>query len=324
MNLVINTLVHLIVEKIVRIHLFPLFREMDQSVFVGIDLGGTSIKYAAVSNGTPLWTDTVPTNARDSRDQLIERLAQCTSTIQSKGYEVTATGIGTPGLVDVTTGFVKGGAYNLPDWENLPLGEMISKKNKLPVFVDNDANLMGLGEYSQQNLGDNVIFITLGTGIGGAIIINGQLYRGSKYAGAELGCIPIDVNGKEGFWEDFASTTALVEAFKLKSGIDVNGRTLIEKYIEGNEIAKFVIDENTRLLGKGIAAYINIFNPDHIIIGGGISEAPSYIDLIRTYAFQFAMEDCKEGVKISAAKLGNKAGYLGAARFAEIELLKTL
>lgn len=299
---------------------------MIKSAFVGIDVGGTSIKYAAVSNGTVLWMDTIPTNATDSRDKVIDRIAQCADTVRSNGYEVTAIGIGTPGLVDVTTGFVKGGAYNLPDWENLPLGELIAKQTGLPVFVDNDANLMGLGEFSEQEHGNNVIFITLGTGIGGAIIINGQLFRGSKYAGAELGCILLDVDGKEGFWEDFASTTALIESYNLKSGskIGIDGKGLIEKYLEGDEVAQLVIDENTRLLGKGIATYINVFNPDHIIIGGGISEAPSYIDLIRTYAYQYAMEDCKEGVEICAARLGNKAGFLGAARFAELELMKTL
>jgi len=297
------------------------------TVFIGIDIGGTSIKYAAVANGEILWSDTKPTNASLSRDELISNIHDCVNKIQSLKYDIKAVGIGTPGLVDVNTGFVKGGAFNLPDWENLPLGQIMKDKTGLPVFVDNDANLMGLGEYSQQsNLGKNVIFITIGTGIGGAIIINGELYRGSNFAGGELGCIPMKIDGIEGFWEDFASTTAMVKSYKDKKGDasgEIDGKYILEQYSIGEPLAKEIVEQNTQLLGQGIAAYINIFNPDNIIIGGGISEAGDvYIDKIRYNAFKYAMKDCKEGVNISAAKLGNKAGFLGAVRFAELELSK--
>ncbi len=296
-------------------------------VYVGIDLGGTSIKYAAVENNNILWSDTKPTNASFSRDQLIENIYSCVTKIQSMDYEVKAVGIGTPGLVDVDSGFVKGGAFNLPDWEDLPLGDIMKEKTGLPVFVDNDANLMGLGEYSQRpELGKNAIFITIGTGIGGAIIINGELFRGSKFAGSELGCIPMEIDGVEGFWEDFASTSAMVKNYQKVIGNDateINGKYLIEHFNQGESYATEIVENNTRLLGRGIAAYINIFNPDSIIIGGGISEAGGeYIEKIKSYAFHYAMNDCKEGVQISAAKLGNKAGFLGAVQLAKLELEK--
>jgi len=300
---------------------------MKESAYVGIDLGGTSIKYAVVEDKNILWSDTKPTNASYSRDELIDNIHSCVTKIQSLDYAVKAVGIGTPGLVDVDSGFVKGGAYNLPDWEDLPLGDIMKKKTGLPVFVDNDANLMGLGEYSQRSeLGKNVIFITIGTGIGGAIIINGELFRGSKFAGSELGCIPMEVNGVEGFWEDFASTSAMVKNYQKlidNSSNEINGKYLMEKFEQGDADAMEIVENNTRLLGQGIGAYINIFNPDYIIIGGGISEAGGmYIDKIKSYAFNYAMDDCKEGVQISAAKLGNKAGFLGAVELAKLELEK--
>ncbi len=300
---------------------------MKKSAYVGIDLGGTSIKYAVVEDKNILWSDTKPTNASYSRDELIDNIHSCVTKIQSLDYAVKAVGIGTPGLVDVDSGFVKGGAYNLPDWEDLPLGDIMKKKTGLPVFVDNDANLMGLGEYSQRSeLGKNVIFITIGTGIGGAIIINGELFRGSKFAGSELGCIPMEVNGVEGFWEDFASTSAMVKNYQKlidNSSNEINGKYLMEKFEQGDADAMEIVENNTRLLGQGIGAYINIFNPDYIIIGGGISEAGGmYIDKIKSYAFNYAMDDCKEGVQISAAKLGNKAGFLGAVELAKLELEK--
>ena len=166
-----------------------------------------------------------------------------------------------------------------------------------------------------------MIFLTIGTGIGGAIIVNGELYRGHRFAGSELGCIPIENKNEEGYWEDFASTAAMVNSYKSKAGDEnndrINGEYIIEKYKMGEGNAVEVVNENARLIGKGVAAYINIFNPECIVIGGGVSEAGEiYIDKIRTQAMKYAMDDCKEGVKILAASLGNKAGFLGASYFA--------
>ncbi|MDH5380376.1 MAG: ROK family protein [Cyclobacteriaceae bacterium] len=304
---------------------------MHKQLAIGIDLGGTHIKYALVSKeGDVLWEGKKPTEAEKGRESMIQRLAECVMDAKESAKtigEVACVGIGTSGLVDIERGFVMGGAPNLPDWENLPLADLISDRVELPVYVDNDANLMGLGEYifGLKGQGKNLIFLTIGTGIGGAMIINGDLYRGSRYAGAELGCMPMILNGETWYWEEFASTAVMVSQYesklKEKPGYPVDGKFIVEAYLKDEPLAVEVMDEHFRLVGMGVAGLINIFNPENIVIGGGISEAGKfYIDKIAAAAEKHAMEDCYRGVEISAAQLGNKAGFLGAAYFALSQL----
>lgn len=292
---------------------------------IGIDLGGTNIKYALVAEGGEIrWSAECPTQADQPRDQLIERLATCIRECQQEAgdMKVQAVGIGTSGLVNIETGVVLGGAPNLPDWHDLPLGQMLKDRTSLPIYVDNDANLMGLGEYvfGLNKEGQNMLMLTIGTGIGGAIIINGALYRGANYAGAELGCLPWTLEEKSGYWEDFASTSALVRNYRNAVEINpanANGRLIVEKYQQRDPIAMEVMQAHFSILGQGIGGLVNIFNPEHVIIGGGISEAgPFYITEIENKCQQYALPDCLRGVTFSAARLGNKAGFMGAAYFA--------
>ena len=304
---------------------------MSEKLAIGVDIGGTHIKYALVSKqGEVLWHNEIPTAAEQSRSDLINSIAQCILEAKSQAEHrgvIYGVGIGTSGLVNIDQGLVMGGAPNLPDWNNLPLSNMLQEKVDLPVFVDNDANLMGLGEYifGLKSEGENLIFLTIGTGIGGAIIINKQLYRGYRNAGAELGCIPMTYEGETGYWEDFASTGALVDQYLDKSGSKkqqgINGRYIVDAFHKGEELAVEAINEHTRLIGMGVAGLINIFNPENVVIGGGISEAGDfYIDKIRDNTNLYAMEDCLNGVVISKAQLGNKAGFLGAAHFVFTQL----
>ena len=306
---------------------------MSEQLAIGVDLGGTSIKYAVVNgSGKVIWENKKPTDAGQTRTSLIESIAGCINEARSftdKFGQVLCVGIGTSGLVDIEQGLVMGGAPNLPDWEDLPLASIISEMVDLPVFVDNDANLMGLGEYAfgLNGEGENLIFLTIGTGIGGAMVINGELYRGFRYAGGELGCIPMNYEGESGYWENFASTAAMVSQYESelqqKTDTPIDGKFIVEEFLRGENLANKVMHEHTHLLGMGIAGIINIFNPEHIVIGGGISEAGDfYINQIIASAKQHAMKDCYEGVKISAAQLGNKAGFLGAGYFALSQLNK--
>ena len=300
---------------------------MTEKLAIGVDLGGTSIKYAVVSNlGKVMWEQMRPTDAGQSRTEVIENIADCIKEAKSFAEnfgKVHSVGVGTSGLVDIEKGLVMGGAPNLPDWENLPLASILTKMIDLPVFVDNDANLMGLGEYiyGLKGQGKNLIFLTIGTGIGGAIIINGELYRGFRNAGAELGCIPMNYQGKSGYWEDFASTGAMVSHYMERSGpaagFKINGKYIVDEFQKGQKLANEIINEHTNLVGTGVAGLINIFNPENVVIGGGISEAGEfYVNKVRAAAKQHALHDCYVGVEISVAKLGNKAGFLGAGYFA--------
>lgn len=290
---------------------------------IAIDIGGTAVKYGLTDyRGAIIWDDVVPT-PNTSKDALIDTLLECIRKARASANDQTpiCIGIGTPGMVDVERGYVLGSAFQLPGWENLPLTDIITRETGLPAWADNDANLMALGEFTfgKGKKGKNVLFFTLGTGIGGAVFINGELYRGSKGAGGELGCFPMQFEGKDGYWEDFASMKALTERYKQRTGSEepYSAKLIFEKSALGDEMATAVISENARLVGRGIAGYINIFNPDTIIIGGGVSDnQPQYLTRVKEVALTFALKECAEGLEMIAAGLGNKAGFVGAGYFA--------
>jgi len=303
---------------------------------IGIDLGGTCIKYALISaQGDILFSDEAPTEAKTSRDTVLQRILAAidkTLTVASQlELQVTCVGLGSPGTVDIEAGQVKSGANNITGWHGFPLREHLVKRINLPVYIDNDANLIAVGEsvygIAQEKMSSLVV--TLGTGIGGAILMEGKLLRGTNNASAEFGCMALPFHNAQQeldvvSWESLASAKALVARFQQLSELDsvfyqqeVNGRFLFAEFHNGNKYATKAIDENARWLGVGIASLINIFNPDQVVIGGGISEAGEfYIEKIRQQVFKVAEVDCSANVEIVAAALGNKAGVLGAAYMA--------
>jgi glucokinase len=234
--------------------------------------------------------------------------------------------LGSPGIVD--GGIVHGGADNLNRWENIDLSGIYSSEFGLPVLVDNDANVMGLGEavYGAAKGCTDVIFLTVGTGIGGAIVMNGQLYGGYKNRGTEMGHVTIDHKGiacncgGRGCLEAYASTSALISQYAKRSGKNeenINGHYIVEKFLDGEAAAVECMQEHTDYLGHAIAGFMNTFAPQKVmkvIIGGGISEAGQfYIDMIKKSAFSYVMPDCSKFTDIVGATLGNSAGCLGAA-----------
>ena len=295
---------------------------------VGIDLGGTFVKYALVSNsGEILFDGMLPVSGESTREDILEAIKFSIQTVTEKAAEkllkLDGIGIGSPGIV--YNGVVLGGADNLDRWRDINLAEMYSKIFDLPVFVDNDANVMGLGEVAFGAAKDctDVVFITVGTGIGGAIVVNGQLYGGSKNRGAELGHVTINHKGLpcncggRGCLEAYASTAALIQQYATKTGKnaeEIDGYYIIGKYKEKEFEAVECIQEHTDYLGHGIAGFINIFAPQKVVIGGGISQAGQfYIDMIKEAAMKYAMPDCSTNTEVVAATQGNHAGCLGAA-----------
>ena len=295
---------------------------------IGIDLGGTFVKYALVSQlGDILFNGKLPVGCdatrEDTLDAIQESIQHVVDEAAKKGIELKGIGIGSPGVIE--NGVVLGGADNLDRWENIDLATIYYEKFGMPVFADNDANVMGLGETAFGAAKDcsDVIFITVGTGIGGAIVINGQLYGGYKNRGAELGHLTIQHDGipcscgGRGCLEAYASTSALIQQYADKTGKDVkeiNGHYIIEKFKENESEAIACLKDHTDYLGHGIAGFINTFAPQKVVIGGGISEAGQfYIDMIKESAFKYAMPDCSTNTDIVAASLGNNAGCLGAA-----------
>lgn len=301
-------------------------------VAIGIDLGGTNIKYALVSEkGEVIREANKPTGVEKGRSHIVDSLKECIIELNelatSEGFDVVGAGIGTPGIID--NGLVLGGAENLPDWESLPLGGILSKDLNFPVFVDNDANLMGLGEVRFGAKGDfkDVVFITVGTGVGGAMVLDGKLYGGHRNRGAELGHIIVNPEGEKcscgqvGCLEAHASVTALIRDYKelLSNGkkntdAKIDGRFIVEKYHKKEKQAVAAMDKHFEYLANGIAGFINIFSPQLVVVGGGIADAGDfYIKEVEKRAIKKAMKETRIFTKICKAQLGNQAGFFGAA-----------
>ena len=308
---------------------------------IGVDLGGTNIAAGIVNNeGTILFRNSIPTGAHRPADEIIADMAAlCHGLLKEAGIsidEIEAVGIASPGVANHDTGVVEY-ANNLP-FRNFPLAETFKKGFPVPkVTIENDANAAAWGEakVGAAKGSKSSIMITLGTGVGGGIIIGDTIYSGFNYAGAELGHIVIVCDGKpcscgrKGCWEAYSSATALVRMTEEKiaecraTGRDslmlkaekVSGRTACDAMRAGDAAAKEVYDKYVKYLACGITTIINIFQPEVISLGGGVSnEGQSLIDAILPTVRKeqygggiVAMTD------IRIAKLGNDAGIIGAA-----------
>ena len=304
---------------------------------IGIDLGGTAIKYGLVStNGQLIFESQLPTQADCGAETVLQNIIKAVSAVQDKCYELriipAGIGIGTPGIVDKTNRIVMGGADNIVGWINVNIADKVEETCKLPTFINNDANLMGLGEQAYGAAKDcsDVLFLTVGTGIGGAIIIDGKLFGGYENRGTELGHIPLFFDGipcscgSVGCLETYASTSALIQQFNDKCnklntsfGNEITGKLISEFYHHNNSIAVECLTNHWAYLGRGIAGLVNIFSPQKVVIGGGISESGDfYLKNLEKEFRKYVMPDCAVNTQLCLAQLGNKAGILGAAQFA--------
>jgi glucokinase len=304
---------------------------------IGIDLGGTAIKYGLVSaEGELVFENQLPTQADYGAETVILNIVQAVKTVQNKARELkfsaVGIGVGTPGIVDKTNRIVLGGADNIVGWINVNIADKVEEACKLTTFINNDANLMGLGEQAYGAAKDcsDVLFLTVGTGIGGAIIIDGKLFGGYNNRGTELGHIPLFMDGIScscgsiGCLEAYASTSALIQQFNDKCnklntsfGNEITGKLISEFYHHNNSIAVECLTNHWSYLGRGIAGLVNIFSPQKVVIGGGISESGAfYLKNLDKEFRKYVMPDCAVNTQLCLAQLGNKAGILGASKYA--------
>ena len=309
------------------------------SYAIGIDLGGTQIKYGLVDDrgGIVAASMCATGSQRDGRpSRVMENLNMAVAAMldvaRAKGCVVEGIGVGAPGIIDGDLVLACGG--NLPEMEGVALGPKMAETFGMRVMVNNDANCMGLAEAkwgTARALGD-VVFLTVGTGVGGALILDGRLYGGYRNRGTELGHIHVARGersctcGAIGCLEAQASVTALVEDYKRlvdrgstqdegtgdTAGVD--GKEIVRRYLARESAAVRALQLHFDYLASGVASLINIFAPQKLIIGGGISESGDfYISEIRERAMKLAMKETSEYTVIEAARLGNNAGFLGAA-----------
>jgi glucokinase len=310
----------------------------EQEFFIGIDFGGTFVKYALFSGNdrSLMFRDKTSSKADQSQEVIFGVLYDIIDELQDKaqqnGGKVVAIGMGSPGAIDFNQGKLIGSTPNIPDFTNADIRGKLKDRFDLPVWVDNDANLMALAE-SREGAAKgaaNVIALTLGTGIGGGIIIDSQVYRGSFFAGAEIGHMTINLEGPpcncggKGCIERYASATAMVHNYRtklqghaLKIPEHINTIMIFDQAEKGQQEAIDTINETCRYLGAALANLVNIFNPEFIVLGGGVSQAgPPFLEQISSELHRIAMPASAQDVKIVQAHLGNDAGIIGAMRLA--------
>ena len=313
-------------------------------MYIGIDLGGTNIAIGIVDdNGKIVAMDSTPTLAQRGYKEIIKDMASLSKKIMVDNNisedEIKGVGIGCPGTVDSKTGTVL--FSNNIRMENVPLAEEFKQYFDVNVRIMNDADAAAYGEYAVNgNDVDSFIFITLGTGVGGGIIINKKVYNGFNSAGGELGHITLVHDGVPcncgniGCWEAYASVTALIRQTKeameknpeslmhkyLGNDGNVNGRTAFDAAKAGDEVALNVVKQYREYVASGLVSIINIFQPEKLVVGGGISKEGDYlIKPIVEYCYEREYNKYGKKTQISVATLFNDAGIIGAALFSKEE-----
>jgi len=294
---------------------------------VGVDVGGTNIKLGLVHpQGHVITRSHFPTKPfSSSKSKLIEVLAQEIKKIllsqNIKSKNVAGVGVGLPGLINYDKGIVRF-LPNIPGWKNVPLKSILEKKLGLPVFVDNDVKLITLAEwkYGAARGVENLICLTLGTGVGSGLILNNRLYRGVCNAAGELGHVPLNEEGPAcncggfGCFETYVGNKPLFAlASQMMNEPDMTTQKMFALANNGNEKAlKFWHTAATRI-GNGLVGIVNLLNPQLIVIGGGVSNNEKYLfPTIKAVIKRRAMDLQGSVVKIKRAKFGDDAGIIGA------------
>lgn len=301
---------------------------------VGIDLGGTKISGAlATLEGKIILKDIMATNAHEGEEAVLKRIIALIDKIMDSGKvhieEIRAIGIGSPGPLNAKTGTIIE-TPNLP-FKNFNLTGPIAKKFQIPVYLDNDANVAALGEYV---LGagkgtENMIYITVSTGVGGGAILNGKIYRGSNSNALEVGHTTVEPKGYRcncgnyGCVEAMASGTAIAKRAEeaIERGLDttltrydkVTAYEVFQEAKTGDKVAQDVLNSCLNYLGICVANVINSFDPDMVVIGGGVSKGGKIVfHKVKEVVNERCMKAMAENCSIVPAKLGVDAGVIGA------------
>ena len=305
---------------------------------IGIDLGGTNIAAGVVGSDFEIAAKTsVPTaRPRPCRDICADMAATALEAVKLAGLsidDIESVGVGAPGVVNSAEGIIEY-SCNL-DFYNEPVAEYVSERLGKPVYLENDANAAAYGEFIAGSAKGthNAVCITLGTGVGGGIIINDRIYSGFNFAGAEIGHTVIEVGGAEcscgrrGCFEAYSSATGLIRMTKEAMGAHpeskmhemmgdhISGRLAFNAMREGDAAAKEVVDKYIKYLAAGIANTINVFQPEVLCIGGGVCNEGDalMVPLREAVANEVYSKRSAKNTKLVRAALGNEAGIIGAA-----------
>lgn len=316
---------------------------MNEAETIGVDLGGTKIQVGVLAGVETLWESRETSRGQD-QDELVELLVREVNAARAARPDAAAVGLGIPATINQERG-VAIAAVNLPLLD-LPVRDVVSERVGLPVFLDNDGNVAALAEYryGAARGKSTMVMLTIGTGIGGGLILGGEIFRGATGAGAELGHVVIQADGppcqgncpNHGCVEALASGTALGREGRAAAesapdsalgklhaeGAEIDGLAVTEAALGGDETAIGVFDLIGSRLGVACASFANIFEPEAIVVGGGVIKAGDLLlnparEEVRTRAL-----DPMNQTPILEATLGNDAGMIGAAALARTELEK--
>jgi len=315
---------------------------------VGVDLGGTKILSGVFDHSLEcVGTAKLSTKSQRGVDKVVERIARCAQDAVDEAdltfKQIAGVGIGAPGAVDFDSGTVIF-APNLEGWKEISLKKELEKILGVPVFVENDCNISALGVYVAElkSKPRSMVGVFVGTGIGGGLVIDGELYSGAGHTAGEVGHMVLDVSGpkcgcgNKGCFEALASRTAIFQ--QIKAGIKDGQKTLLTEMLgadladlrsgdlrkairRGDKFVDRVIEGASEYIGIATANLINILNPEVFVLGGGVIEAleDEMMGVIIETAKDYAMPGTLKGVEIIASKLGDNAGITGAAVLARKE-----
>lgn len=316
---------------------------MKPKVYAGIDIGATNIKYGLVDGaGDIKLRRQVPTPQNAMPDNIFGKVRHCGEQLlleaDELGMTVDQIGVGSPGCINIETGVVEGTCPNIPGWVGFHLRDRLKESLNLPVAVDNDANCAAIAEYrfgAGKGFHD-LLCLTIGTGIGGGLILDGHIYHGATFSAGEVGHMRVyegDGSGTVQYLESLVSSRAILNRLKERLGQSMtptfealigkspDGLTIRKAFTamkRGDHLAIEVIGSAARTLGIALAGLVNVLNPERVILGGGIAEGESrFVDIVRDTVLAEALPSATEGLAVISAQLGNAAGFIGAAILGE-------
>ena len=294
---------------------------------IGVDLGGTNLRTALVTpegNVLEKYKEATDASAGYQRviEQLIRSIERQRNNAGKRGLAVSTVGVGAPGVIHANRGVVVK-SPNFPDWNNLPLKQLLETSIALPVCIENDANAAALGEQwrgAGKGIG-SMILLTLGTGVGGGIILDGRIWEGADGMAGEIGHMTLVPEGRKcgcgnrGCLEMYASARGIVMSYREgRERSEVTAEQIYNDARAGDALARSVMSEMGRFLGIGMASLINIFNPEMIVVGGGVRDAWNlFIETARQEIRERAFAYPAERTQIVPSSLGDDAGMIGAA-----------
>lgn len=325
---------------------------MSDKKVIGIDLGGTSAKIGILNQSGEVeskWT--IETDISEEGihivPNIIHSLQENLNKQQLTATDILGIGMGSPGNVNRANGTVIG-AYNL-NWKTLqPIREQIEEALGVPFFIDNDANVAALGEQwvGAGNSEPDVSFITLGTGVGSGLIVDGKLVHGATDSAGEIGHVTVEPEGyectcgKKGCLEQYASATGVVRLARdmakdaemesvlvhaIQADKEIDSKLIFDLAKDGDSFAERVVDQFSFYLGIALSNVANLLNPSTIVLGGGVSRAGNYlVEKVGRIVHEFTFPPIRETTKLKIAELGNDAGMIGAASLVLNELEKQL